>query len=417
LTYFYIICILACVSDEIWGLLSAKNLSDTHFQADYARVSGLSRKRLALIGFLLLLELGLGATTIEAAEKAVAAEPTGRITIAGTHFTVGTNRIWINGANTPWHVWNEFGGKFDSVWWDNHFQKLHENGINATRVWISCNGETGINIDPAGHVQGCTPEFWTNLDSLLEIAARRRVYIDATILSFDHFSYTHANYMRWRRMLLNETNIDSMVTNYVVPFVVRYRANPWLWSIDLCNEPDWIHEQERCGKMDWGPFQVYVAKAAAAIHAHSHVLVTVGITMGAKYLARPPGTNIFADATLQALAHAEPGARLDFYSPHYYDWEKPIGGNPFYMSPSDYPISPGKPIVIGECPAKGTAQHSITADYKGAFNHGWQGVMGWTSNGVDRNGSLENLAPATRTIYSEHPDLVFPKTPVVKIAN
>ena len=104
---------LACVPDEIWRLLSANNLSNTHFQADYARISGLSRKRLTLIGFLLLLELGLGTTRIAAAEKAVAAEPTGRITIDGTHFIVGTNQIWINGANTPWHVWNEFGGKFD----------------------------------------------------------------------------------------------------------------------------------------------------------------------------------------------------------------------------------------------------------------------------------------------------------------
>jgi hypothetical protein len=374
-------------------------------------MSGLSRNWQTWIKLLFLFGLALGATVIGAAEQARAAEPAERIMVAGDQFRVGTNRIWINGANTPWHVWNEFGSDdFDAAWWDNHFQKLHENGINATRVWISCNGENGINIDPSGHVLGCTPQFRSNVDSLLEIAARRRVYVNATILSYDHFSRQHTNHMRWRRMLLNEDNVDSMVTNYVVPLAVRYKTNPWLWSIDLCNEPDWIHETEKCGKMDWRPFQVYVAKAAAAIHASSPVLVTVGICMGAKYLRRPPGTNIFSDETLQALAHGDPGARLDFYSPHYYDWEGVTGGNPFYQPPADYPMSPGKPIVIGECPVKGTKQHSITADYEGAFNHGWQGAMGWSSDGVDRNGSLEDLAPATRAIYAEHPEVVFPKT-------
>jgi hypothetical protein len=87
-----------------------------------------------------------------------------------------------------------------------------------------------------------------------------------------------------------------------------------------------------------------------------------------------------------------------------------MGGNPFYMSLADYPISQGKPTVIGECPAKGTAQHSIKDDYEGAFHHGWQGVMGWTSNGVDENGSLEHLAPATRAIYAAHPELIFPNS-------
>ncbi len=49
--------------------------------------------------------------------------------------------------------------------------------------------------------------------------------------------------------------------------------------------------------------------------------------------------------------------------------------------------------------------------------YGWQGAMGWSSDGVDRNGSLEDLAPATRAIYAEHPEVVFPKTSVGKIGD
>ena len=36
-----------------------------------------------------------------------------RITVSGVEFRAGTNRIWINGANTPWHAWNDFGGEFN----------------------------------------------------------------------------------------------------------------------------------------------------------------------------------------------------------------------------------------------------------------------------------------------------------------
>ena len=331
-----------------------------------------------------------------------------RIAVSGTQFKAGADRIWINGANTPWHVWNEFGGQFDPGWWDSHLQRLHENGINATRVWISCNGEVGININSAGQVSGCTPAFWTNLDRLFQIARQRQVYIKATLISFDHFSNSHEHYQDWRRMLTNSGNVDSLVTNYVVPFVLRYRDNPWLWSIDLCNEPDWIHENDKCGRISWEWVQTYVAEAAVAIHANSQILVTVGVCMGPKYTARTPGTNVVSDEALQARVHGDARARLDFYSPHYYDWENVIRGNPFYKTPTAYGLETNKPVVIGECPAKGTANHTVTEDYEGACTNGWQGVMAWTSNGVDNNGSLNDLAPATRALRARYEQLVFP---------
>ena len=334
-----------------------------------------------------------------------------RITVSGSEFKAGTERIWINGANTPWHVWNEFGGAFDADWWDSHLRQLHENGINATRVWISCNGEVGINIDSTGRVSGCTPAFWTNLDRLFQIAGQRQVYVKATLISFDHFSNAHRHYQDWRQMLTDNGNIDSLVTNYVVPFVVRYRDNPWLWSIDLCNEPDWIYENEKCGRIPWECIQTYVARAATAIHANSQILVTVGICMGPKYTARPPGTNVVSDEALQARVQGDVRARLDFYSPHYYDWESVLRGNPFYQTPAAYGLDTNKPIVIGECPAKGTAQHTVTEDYAGACQNGWQGVMAWTSNGVDNNGSLSDLGPATRALRDNHKRLVFPDGP------
>lgn len=86
-----------------------------------------------------------------------------RISVSGSEFRARGKRVWLNGANTPWHAWNDFGGQYDAVWWDKHFEKLHENGMNATRVWISCNGEVGINIDTNGVVTGCAPALWDDV--------------------------------------------------------------------------------------------------------------------------------------------------------------------------------------------------------------------------------------------------------------
>jgi hypothetical protein len=332
-----------------------------------------------------------------------------RITISDTEFRAGSDRIWINGANTPWHKWNDFGRGFDAAWWDKHFQQLHANGINATRVWISCNGEVGIKISASGHVSGCTHAFWRDLDSLFRIAQERQVYVMATLMSFDHFSSKHPNHLRWRKMITNSNNVESLVTNYVVPFVNRYKDNPWLWSIDLCNEPDWIHENAECGRLPWEPLQSYFGRASAAIHANSGVLVTVGIAMGPKYLSETRATNVLNDDALRATAGGDRQAHVDFFSPHYYDWQGQYSHkSPFLISPVAYSLPGGRPALFGEFPSKGTARHTTAEDYQNAYQNGWQGAMGWSSDGVDANGDLSKLGPATRAFRDGHNALVFP---------
>ena len=151
---------------------------------------------------------------------------------------------------------------------------------------------------------------------------------------------------------------------------------------------------------------MYVAKAAVAIHTESRILVTVGIAMGPKYQSGHRRVDVLSDAVLQAKAGGSPLARLDFCAPHHYDWMTRTYGNPFSESPTAYGLDGGKPAVIGECPAKGMAGRSSMQDYEDAYLNGWQGVLGWTSNGVDANGGLEKLGPATRAFRDNHAELV-----------
>ena len=82
-------------------------------------------------------------------------------------------------------------------------------------------------------------------------------------------------------------------------------------------------------------------------------------------------------------------------------------GSPFERSPADYGMD-DKPCIIGECPARGSAGQSIADNYRNAFAKGWQGIMPWTSNGVDGNGSLTHMRPGLAWLVEAHPDLVLP---------
>ena len=328
-----------------------------------------------------------------------------RIRVVGDQFFVGDDRIWINGANTPWDSWNDFGGRFDFSFWDQHFAALRENGVNATRVWITCNGAVGIFIDEDGHVTGAWPAHWRHLDSFFSIAEKHGVYIKATLMSFDHFQDYHPAYQRWRRWIMDISNIESYIDNYLIPFLDRYGENPYLWSIDLINEPDWVFENS---KIDWGYIQEYLARAAVAIHQHSDVLVTVGIAV-IKYSSDTcPGAqgNKVSDAALQAKVD-DPRAYLDYYSIHYWPWQDRWFGVPHYMDPESYGLDSDRPAVIGESPALGSSRGSIAEDYLRAYENGWQGLMAWTSNGVDEHGSLDDIGQGTRSFRDLYRDLVF----------
>ncbi|HEY5586152.1 MAG TPA: hypothetical protein VIK78_16880 [Ruminiclostridium sp.] len=332
-----------------------------------------------------------------------------RITVSGTQFMAGGQRISINGANTPWDNWDDFGGNYDANWWTSHFQQLHDNGVNAVRVWITCSGDTGINISTDGTVSGATSQHWSDLDSFFSIAQSKGIYIMATLISFDAFKNTYTNYQKWRNMIANDTKIDSYVNNYVKPFVDRYKNNPYLWSIDLMNEPDWVYEDAACGNISWDRMQTYFAKAAVAIHANSSILVNVGIAMSKYNSDTCSGAvgNKVSNAALQAKVN-DSRAKVDFYSPHYYDWMGAYWGVPFYESTLAFGLETSKPAIVGECPANGTTGHTLTQDYESGYNYGWQGAMAWSSNGVDSQGGFDQLTPATRAFRDNHYSLVFP---------
>ncbi|MCC5847319.1 MAG: hypothetical protein JJU29_04420 [Verrucomicrobia bacterium] len=331
-----------------------------------------------------------------------------RIRVQGDRFYAGEREIWINGVNTPWQAWNDFGGDFDADFWDAHFNRLKKNGVNATRIWMSGDGDGGIRVDESGKVIGATEAHWQDLDTLFELAARHEIYILATLISFDHTKTGNPRHEAWRKMYLRDEGIASMMRNYVRPFVERHGENPWLFAIEPGNELEWTGVP---GDNDAGipkdRIIRYVAEVARTVRTRSKVLVTQGAA-SIRWNSDKHEGNWWSDESLQSQI-PDPAARLDFDSPHYYDWQLREYGKPFQMNPKAYGLRGDRPAMIAESPARGSRGHRIEEDFLGAHANGWRGIMPWTSNGVDDYGDLSDIAPGLHAIWARHPDKVYPR--------
>jgi hypothetical protein len=100
--------------------------------------------------------------------------------------------------------------------------------------------------------------------------------------------------------------------------------------------------------------------------------------------------------------------------PHYLKPSGALGGNSNGWS-GGWSLDGSKPALIGECSAKGTGKNlygikdnTLITDYENAYLNGWQGVMPWTSNGVDANGNLSDISPATLYMLEKYQDIIFP---------
>lgn len=336
-----------------------------------------------------------------------------KVTVDGTKFMVGDKELWLNGVNAPWDKWNDFGGGFNFEFWQDHFQKLHNSGVNAARIWIVCNGDVGMLISADGTFDGATTAHWEDLDNLFYLAEQYQIYIMATVQSFDNFKDSNQNYNAWRALIQDSDKTDRFVDNYIVPFVQRYGKSDYFWSVDLCNEPDWIVENDECGKLDWLYLEQYYAKAAAAIHANSDVLVTVGMGM-IKYNSDSQQGNKISDSELQNVLSGDKYdkslAYVDFYSTHWYTWMQGMWGYPFGESPTDFGLDGTKPSVIGECPAVASdSDFDITSAYEDAYNNGWNGVFAWKTSGQDDGcGLWLDIQPAIEKMAGICEDKIFP---------
>jgi len=333
-----------------------------------------------------------------------------RIYVENATLKVNGQQIVLMGGNTPWNNWNDFGGSYNSAWWNDEFARIKAAGGNCTRIWITCSGEVGITINSSGAVSGATQKHWDDLASLFQTAQANKIYVLATLISFDHTKNTYTTYQSWRNMYTNTSNVASYVTNYVIPFVTRFKDNPYLFAIEPCNEIEWVNQDSSNAQLPWTTLQYFAASVVRAVHENSSILTTMGLSMKWQTDTYSGNEgNQFSDSRLKAQVN-DPEVYLDVYSPHFYQWVVDWYGNPFSTTKvAEYGLS-DKPVIIGECPANGLGGQTITACLENTYKNGFQGVLPWTTNGVDTNGSLSSgLGAALTTFRNAHPALISPE--------
>jgi hypothetical protein len=147
------------------------------------------------------------------------------ISIKDNQFVVSSGqRICMNGVNTPWNKWNDYGGNFDRDWWDSHFKTLKNSGINCSRIWISCDGNGAVKTNASG-VTELSSTFFRDCDTLFAIAGRYGIYIDVTMMSFDHCKSPNAAFQNWRNIITDKKASLTFINKYLLPFVNRYKEN------------------------------------------------------------------------------------------------------------------------------------------------------------------------------------------------
>ena len=366
-----------------------------------------------------------------------------RIYVEGDKFYVYNGKeIFINGVNTPWDNWNDFGSElsvqgyeYNRSFWNNEFQRIKAHGGNSTRIWITCDGEVGFTYSEDGKtVKGATAKHWQNLEDLFELARQNQIYINATLISFNHTQEDedneyHLNFDRWRGIMSDTALVNRYIENYLDPFLQKFKDNPYLWSIDACNEIEWMNFEEKCGLIDWPYLQYFVASVAAKVHKESYTLVTMG-SASVRWNSDQSGHdgNYWRDDRLGEQRENygdKENAYLDFYSPHYYPGTVRYFGNfAEDKTPESYGIS-DKPCIVGENPARGiyleinddkevVLETSMDEAYVKTNNNGWCGLMAWTSNGKEDPssdfimGSLDDCKIGLSTFYYQYPEKVFP---------
>jgi hypothetical protein len=351
------------------------------------------------------------------------------VSIGGNKFYVNGNEIFFNGVNTAWQRQTDYsldflGRNFDYNWWNAELQRYVDNRINLARIWIHGSGNYSPSLNGDGMVTGATSQFWSHMDQLVALARQKKIYIMPTFWSFDMVKDQGSAYYNQYRQIINDPNKTQWYIDYFLkPFLQRYENEPYVMGYDICNEPEHMWRDANCGYLNRNNVVRFVAMCAAAINQNSTKPVTVGsmwiIFNSSKYGGwdQYAGNN-YSNASLMQQ-YNNPNAYLDFWSPHWYQWQS--SGGPFQTSIGNWMDDGSRPTLIGETPgydvtpsmANNCCSWNITMAnyYLQSHWNGYAGVCAWKNpHENDGYGTFNSISVGTNAFYNQYPNLVYPNT-------
>jgi hypothetical protein len=346
------------------------------------------------------------------------------VVVVGNKFQVNGRDIFFNAISGPWQ-WradcdiNFMRRDFDWNYWNQEFQRYAANNINLVRIWLhgSGNYSPAINSNSFVDAYGPNDQFWRDMDALVALAQTYEVYIMPTFWSFDMVKQGMSTYyQRYRTLIQDDNRMGSYLNNFLIPFLNRYESNPWIMGYDLVNEPEHMWRDADNGHLNQYWVMRFFARCAATVNLHSNKPVTIGsmwVVYNSPNFGSPDGDpqagwNRYTDQSLRSYFDS-PHAYLDFYSPHWYQWQNTSG--PYERTVQQWLGTNDKPVIIGETYGGNlpNVYGTLANYYIQAYQNGFDGVIGWKNACQnDGYGTWAGISPATNAFYNAYPHLVYP---------
>lgn len=294
---------------------------------------------------------------------------------------------YLNGVNYPWvHYGNDFGangwgayGVHDAgtrATVEADFARMEQEGIHSVRWWLFADGRAGIVWDSGGIPSGLDSYVFADLDAALALAQKHHVYLDLVLTDVSllyQATYVNGVQMGGRPYLVNTAaGRQALINKVFTPVLDRYGQSPQIISYEVMNEPEWaITEDNAVNARAAQPsslasMQTFVRQTAAAVHARTRSLVTVG-SAASRWTAQ-----------WKRLG-------LDFYSVHFYDWMHPWPDVDLFDSGCSA-LNLDAPVVVGEYPP-GSSVASFRRYLDTWLAGGCAGALAWSFKGVDASGT------------------------------
>ena len=323
--------------------------------------------------------------------------------------STSVDAFWA-GANLPWNSfgYDVGGGAFDRLWFDTAMGKLKSTGINSVRFWLHADGRATPTFDADGKVSSPGgPSTLSDLKDLVQLALKHELVLQICLWSFDMCKQDIAGAKMHADLITEPAKTQSYVEHALKP-MLSVLADASNVVIEVQNEPEWCMEgscqTEECVSVQ--AMQRFTAMIAEAVHAHAPSLTVTTGSASLKWSTTLSGggqAHYWTDDALRsAYPEGGPGAVLDFYNVHYYDWmyDPSWGYDPCRVPLAHWGIT-DKPTVVGELPAS-SKHYSSSEMLACASLNGYAGDLFWALN--DPSFPLEPALPALANFTSAQPE-------------
>jgi hypothetical protein len=281
-----------------------------------------------------------------------------------SRFVIGANLPWVGyGTDFGASAWYPSGGLSAQpaarVRLDDAFLTLAGDGISLARVFLLCDGRSGLRFDRDGLPIGLDDIVFADMDVLLGSARRNRIQLMLVLLDFHLCSrarIVNGVQLGGRgHLVATDEGRLALADEIVRPIVRQYGHDETIAAWDIMNEPEWCVRRLRrwstriSDRVD--ALQECLADLVACVRQEARQPITIG-----------------SAGTWQLDLVISLG--LDFYQVHWYEkfgWaalERPV---------TDLHLD--RPVILGEF----SGTHARVAGVLGAARRaGYAGALVWS---------------------------------------